>query len=158
MDQDAFRQTYREINERFCAFEKGVLTNQCECSQAERFCIAEREGVHCNSDHGQQRCLTLLALLREHARFTLRTNNEDRALLPHGKAIRIQVGGMRGLQAVLEPDQAVPDKIDDIYTRIAQAEQLFGSLDALPFSQIMPQIAAYKGRTRTRRSNKRQPD
>jgi len=155
MDQDAFRQTYREVNERFCAFEKGVLTNQCECSQAERFCIAEREGVHCNSDIGQERCLRLLALLREHARFALRTNTEDKALLPHGKAIRIQVGGMRGLQAVLEPDQPAPDKIDDIYATIARAEQVFGDLDRLPFSEIMPQIAAYQGRTRSRRRPKR---
>lgn len=155
MDQDAFRQTYREVNERFCAFEKSVLTNQCECSQADRFCIAEREGVHCNSDAGQARCLKLLELLREQARFALRTNPEEKALLPHGKAIRIQVGGMRGLKAVLEPDQPAPDKIDDVYATIAQAEREFGSLDALPFSDIMPQIAAYKGRRRARRRAKK---
>ena len=154
MDQDAFRQTYREVNERFCAFEKGVLTNQCECSQADRFCIAEREGVHCNSDVGQARCLKLLGLLREHARFALRTGNEDKALLPHGKAIRIQVGGMRGLQTVLEPDQPAPTRIDDIYATIARAEQVYGDLDALPFSEIMPQIAAYQGRARSRRRPK----
>lgn len=155
MDQDAFRQTYREVNERFCAFEKSVLTNQCECSQADRFCIAEREGVHCNSDIGQARCLKLLELLREHARFALRTNPEEKALLPHGKAIRIQVGGMRGLKGVLTPDQPTPEKIDDVYATVAQAEQQFGSLDALPFSDIMPQIAAYKGRTRSRRRSKK---
>lgn len=155
MDQDAFRQTYREVNERFCAYEKSVLTNQCECSQAERFCIAEREGVHCNSDEGQERCLTLLGLLREHARFALRTNAEEKALLPHGKAIRIQVGGMRGLHAVLAQDAQVPDPIPNIFGVIAQAEQTFGRLDALPFSEIMPQIAAYKGRTRSRRRSKK---
>ena len=44
MDQDIFRRTYKEVNERFCAFEKGVLTNNCNCSQAEKFCIAERTG------------------------------------------------------------------------------------------------------------------
>lgn len=155
MDQDAFRETYREVNERFCAFEKSVLTNQCECSQAERFCIAEREGVHCNSDIGQERCLKLLGLLREQARFALRTNPDDKALLPHGKAIRIQVGGMRGLAAVLAPEQPAPDRIDDVYATIAQAEQQFGSLDALPFSDIMPQIAAYKGRKRSRRRGRK---
>lgn len=154
MDQDAFRQTYREVNERFCAYEKSVLTNQCECSQADRFCIAEREGVHCNSDDGQARCLTLLNLLREHARFALRTNPEEKALLPHGKAIRIQVGGMRGLHTVLDGDE-VPDPIPDIYGVILRAEQTFGSLDALPFSEVMPQIAAYQGRTRSRRRRKK---
>ena len=40
MDQDAFRQTYREVNERFCAYEKAVLTNKCACSQSERSTLA----------------------------------------------------------------------------------------------------------------------
>lgn len=151
MDQDAFRQTYKEVNERFCAFEKSVLTNQCACSQAERFCIAEREGVHCGSDEGQARCLQLLALLREQARFALRTQSEEKGVLPHGKAVRIQVGGLRGLHTVLAPDQPAPEQIPDVYGVIARAEQAFGALEALPFSDIMPQIAAYQGKTRARR-------
>jgi hypothetical protein len=155
MDQDAFRKTYHEVNERFCAFEKSVLTNQCECSQAERFCIAEREGVHCNSDAGQALCLKLLALLRDQARFALRTDNEEKGVLPHGKAIRIQVGGLRGLQALLEPDQPVPEKVADVYQAIRRAEQVFGELEALPFSKVMPHIAAYRGRVRSRRRPRR---
>lgn len=154
MDQDAFRQTYREVNERFCAYEKSVLTNQCNCSQADRFCIAEREGVHCNSDEGQARCLRFLELLRAHARFALRTNPEEKALLPHGKAIRIQVGGLRGLYNVSHPGDELPETIPDIYAAIAQAESAFGALDAIPYSDIMPQIACYKGKTRSRRSRK----
>lgn len=87
MDQDAFRSTYREVNERFCAFEKSILTNQCQCSQAEKFCIAEREGVHCKIDAGQGRCLKILDILRHQARFALKTNDQNSKILPHGKAI-----------------------------------------------------------------------
>ena len=150
MDQDAFRKTYREVNEVFCAFEKSVLTNECRCSQAERFCIAEREGVHCRSEQRQARCLKWLELLRQQARFALRAD-EERRLLPHGKAIRLQVGGMRGLLKVLEsfePDQAPRDDVD---AALAAAERHHGSLEALPFSQIMREVAAYRGRKRARR-------
>lgn len=153
MDQDAFRQTYREVNECFCAFEKSVLMNQCDCSQAERFCIAEREGVHCLSEAGQTRCLHILNLLREQAKFALRTH-EEKAILPHGKAIRIQVGGMRGLHRLIEPDAEEPDAVEDIYGLLDQAEQQFGTLEALPFSDIMPSIAAYKSKTRRRRRDR----
>lgn len=150
MDQDEFRQTYREVNERFCAFEKSVLTNQCDCSKAERFCIAEREGVHCTSDEGQARCLKALGALREQTRFALRTN-EDKAILPHGKAIRIQVGGMRGIRALLHPGIDDETSITDIFALLKAAEQRFDDLDQLPFDHIMPQIAAYKSKTRARR-------
>lgn len=153
MDQDAFRKTYREVNERFCAFEKAVLTNQCGCSQAEKFCIAEREGVHCMSDPGQEACLEILDMLREQARFALRGTEETRTLLPHGKAIRVQVGGMRGIQALLENGEA-SEQINDIYTTLLAAIEEFSSLDALPFDKIMPHIAAYQGRTRSRRRSR----
>ncbi len=153
MDQDAFRETYREVNEIYCAFEKGVLTNQCNCSEAERFCIAEREGVRCNNEAGQARCLKWLELLREQARFALRTE-EERRLLPHGKAIRLQVGGMRGLLRVLAGESAQEPserEIKDINDALARAEARFGQLEAAPFSEIMRDVAAYQVRKRSRR-------
>jgi hypothetical protein len=147
MDQDAFRQTYREVNAVFCAFEKSVLTNECGCRCAERFCIAEREGVHCTSQTGQQRCLRWLELLREQARFALRTE-EDRRVLPHGKAIRLQVGGMRGLLKALEISDPV---IGDVDGSLAEAELRFGALEDVPFSQIMREVVAHQVRRRSRR-------
>jgi hypothetical protein len=148
MDQDAFRQTYREVNEVYCAFEKSVLTNECQCSQAERFCIAEREGVHCRDGASQSRCLRWLELLREQARFAIR-GDEERRLLPHGKAIRLQVGGMRGLAKVLgDVDGHTSTDVD---TALAAAEQRFGELEGIPFSAVIREVAAYQVRRRSRR-------
>ena len=154
MDQDAFRATYREVNERACAFEKAVLTNRCACSRAERFCIAEREGVRCLSQEGQERCRRALAILREQAQFALRTH-EDQAMLPHGKAIRIQVGGMRGIRALLEPEAEDPETVPDVFDLLARAECEFQGLENLPFSRIMPWIAGYDPRPRRRRRRDR---
>ena len=154
MDQDAFRTTYREVNERFCAFEKSLLTNQCQCSQAERFCIAEREGVHCHIDDGQARCLEVLDTLRDQARFALRTDSESSRILPHGKAIRIQVGGMRGLFHVLHPDQPIPDPIKDINDLLLEALDRYRDFASLPYSAIMQQVAAYQVKKRSRRKDK----
>ena len=151
MDQDAFRSTYREVNERFCAFEKSILTNQCNCTEARRFCIAEREGVHCQIDDGQARCLELLDTLREQARFALRTDSNSQRILPHGKAIRIQVGGMRGVCHAINPDTPVPDPIPDINTRLLEALEKFTDFSSLPFSEIMQYIAAYEVKKRSRR-------
>lgn len=147
MDQDEFRQTYREVNEVYCAFEKSVLTNECRCRCAERFCIAEREGVHCNCQPSQQRCLRWLELLREQARFALRTE-DDRRLLPHGKAIRLQVGGMRGLNDIMAEES---DASDDVDAALAAAQERFGALEAVPFSVVMRAVAAYQVRKRSRR-------
>ena len=152
MDQDAFRKTYSEVNDRFCAYEKAVLTNKCNCSVAEKFCIAEREGVHCKSDRGQQQCLQFLEILREQAKFALRdVSGERKSRLPHGKAIRIQVGGMRGIHHLLNPDEKIPSTISDIDGLLCQALEEYDDFTKLPFTHIMQQVSAYEPKVRARR-------
>jgi hypothetical protein len=152
MDQDAFRETYRDVNERACVFERAVLTNQCTCSRADRFCIAEREGVACNSAEGNRRCEQLVSLLREHARFALRAaTEENRDPLPYGKAMRVQVGGLRGLRAIVDAADTEAADLPEVFSLVERAVATFGALDALPFSEIMPYIASYRGRSRSRR-------
>ena len=150
MDQDAFRRTYRSVNERYCAYEKSILTSHCECSQAERFCIAEREGVRCGADDAQAQCLEVLALLREAARFALKAAS-DEGVLPHGKAMKIQVGGLRGIRAALDPDAPADSPIADVHGLLCRAHEAFGSLAALPYSAIMREVAAYQVKKRSRR-------
>ena len=150
MDQDAFRRTYRELNERFCVYEKSILSRKCTCSKAKKLNIAEREGVHCTADEAQEQCQDFLEQLRQHARFALKTN-DDRAVLPHGKAMRLQVGGLRGLFVVLHQDQTIPDTIDDVFGLISQARETFDGLDNLPYQPLIQQVAAYKARLRSKR-------
>ena len=148
MDNEIFRKTYRDVNERFCPYEKSVLTNQCECAQAQRFLIAEREGVHCKSDRAQQQCLELLEVLRRHARFALKSS-DNRSALPHAKAMRIQVGGLRGIHHVLHPGEDVPQPLPDIFGLVEEARARFETLEKLPFQEIIKEIAAYQGRPRS---------
>ena len=150
MDQEEFRRTYRDVNERYCAYEKSFLTNECRCSQAERFCIAEREGVRCRDDDAQAQCIEVLALLREAARFALKSSSED-GVLPHGKAMKIQVGGLRGIRAAVDPESVTSAAVDDVHGLLCRAREAFGSLAALPYSEIMREVAAYQVKKRSRR-------
>jgi hypothetical protein len=151
LDQDAFRDTYNAVNERRCPYEKSILTGNCACARAKRFCIAEREGVRCAADDAQARCLQFLKHLRLQARFALRTT-DGRSALPHAKAMRIQVGGLRGVRAALpsaEPADETADAsspVDDVDGLLRAAVAHFGGLEQLPYQQIIQHIAAYKGR------------
>ncbi len=150
MDNEILRKTYCAINKRCCSFEKSILTNNCGCSRWRRFCIAEREGINCGSDAAQARCLELLGRLRRQARFALKATDE-RAALPHAKVMRVQVGGLRGLHAVVMPDEPIPETIQDIHGIIEAALGHFRTLAARLYQPIIRQIAAYKGRKRLRR-------
>ena len=154
VDNEIFRETYRSINEHCCPYEKSLLTNNCQCSQAERFCIAEREGVSCRSAAAQYRCVLLLEILRTQARFALRTAMPG-AALPHARAMRVQVGGLRGLYAVVVPDGPIPHPIPDVHALVDAAETQYGDLKALPFQPIIQQVAAYRGRQPFRERRRR---
>ena len=97
----------------------------------------------------QAQCIRLLEILREQSRFALRTTKEQ-GVLPHAQAIRVQIGGLRGIQMALD-DHATEQKIDDVNGLVSQAISEFDDLKQLPFPLIMQQIAAYKGRRRISR-------
>jgi len=145
VDNEIFRETYHSVNERRCLYEKSILTNQCLCSRARRFCIAEREGVQCTSQSGEARCNELLGLLRKNSRFALKTA-EAVAPLAHGLAMRLQIGGLRGVYRALHEDEAPPAPIPDVFSLIEAARDRFLRLDALPFGEIVKEVAAFRGR------------
>ncbi len=152
MDQETFRQTYREINERDCVYEKAVLTNQVGCRHAERFCIAEREGLTCHSAEGRERCRRWLDRVREETRFALKTAADGgHRPLGHGKAIAAQVGGLRGLYLVLYPDAVPPATIADVDALLNEAVARHSGFEAIDMAPVVRQVAAYKIKKRARR-------
>ncbi len=135
------------MNERYCLYENGILAGECNCSQSEHFYLAERVGIHCKMDDAQQGCREFLELLRHHARFTLKTSDELSSL-PHGKAMRLQSGGLRGLYAALNDSDQLPACIEDVHRLIHLAKEMFESLDNIPFQEVIKQVAACQGHKR----------
>lgn len=147
MNEDEFKATYLSLNSRVCPFEKVILSRQCDCSRAARIFIAERQAVGCDADAPQQQCLALLQLLRSNASFALKITSAS-SRLPHAKEMKLQAGGLHGLQRALQPDFATSARIDDIHGLINQAKITYGELADLPYSAIVQAIAAYQGRRR----------
>jgi hypothetical protein len=149
MDEQEFRSTYHAINGLRCVFEKSILSRRSQCSHCTRFHLADREGAACDSSPARQRCLDLLTRLREKATFALRITHID-GELPHAKEIRVQTGGLLGLQRALAPDTN-RDTVDDISTLIDSALRQQGDLDSLPYPEIMQAVVRFEGRPRRRR-------
>ena len=147
MDESEYRSTYQAVNQCRCVFEKALNSRRCTCSRSERFYLADREGVGCRGRDDQQRCTALLELMRDKARFALRMTHIG-GPLPHNKEIKVQIGGLLGLQAALYPEQENASEVTDIAGLIDAGLKRWGSLDALPFDGIVQHIVAFKGRQR----------
>ena len=151
MDESQYRQTYQQINHQRCVFEKSLQTRVSACSQSHRFCLADREGVACNLELAHKRCHTLLDFLRRNANFALGIPKIDTAL-PHNKEIRIQNGGLLGIQQALSQGTATTQHIADIYQLITASIEKFHSLESLPFDEVVKFIVSYEVKKRRRSS------
>lgn len=150
MDEREFKKTLRSVNPLGCVFEKTILSRNGGCEHMVKHNIAEREAVGCGSEAGHLLCLSWLDLTRDKSVFALGIA-ERSGRLPHAKALRLQVGGLRGLRSALYPDVGAQAPVENIHGLIMRAQQVFGSLHDLPYQEIVKAVSAFTGRRRPAR-------
>lgn len=153
MDQEAFRR-WHDINPCSCPYEHTILTNRCHCPLAKRLCVGEREAVECQSPKALSLCQTFLDTLRDKARFALKGHNELHPL-PHITQIRLQVGGLHGLQRISHPDSRLPRLITDIHGLLNTSLEHYPGIDDLPWTLIIHELANYQDE---RKGGKKRPN
>ena len=151
MEELEYRNTYNSVNERRCVFEKTINSRRCSCAKSMRFHLADREGIACKSASGNALCIELLDSMRRKARFALHLTQAN-APLPHAKEIKVQTGGLLGLQALLHPEKAEQQNIENVLGLIDLALQRFGKLAELPYDGIIQAIVKFEGRRKRPRS------
>lgn len=148
MEEDEYKSTYSELTSVRCVFEKALTNHQAKCNLSRHFCLADREGYSCEDAESSLKCCKLLEKLREKSVFVLKLRDID-GPLPHNMEIRVQVGGVRGLAKLISTE--IIDKVDDIHQVLDEVINKFGSLDSLPYSEIVQSIEQFQGRRRRQR-------
>lgn len=82
-----------------CVFAKALFARSAQCGLARRRAVAERELIECQSPVARMNCRTLERLLQERSRFALKLRVG--APVMHAQALRLQCGGLQGLQLAL---------------------------------------------------------
>ncbi len=137
MDEIAFMHALNTVNPNPCAFGKVILSRNCACSRVHIRHAAEREMVECSDELARIKCLALLDSLRQNSAFALKLTHVTPPL-PHGPEMRVQIGGLQGLQR--EVDGA--EQVTDIVALVAAAQQKFGSIENLPYSTIVQSVVS----------------
>ncbi len=150
MEEHEYKSTYSEIANIRCEFEKALTNNKAKCVYSRHFYLADREGYACKSGELSAKCRELLENLRDNSRFILKMQQVSNKL-PHNMEMRVQVGGLRGIQTLLTQGQQ-DDQIEDIFALIEQAVTVYGGLEKLPYNRIVQSIRSYQGRTGRKRS------
>jgi len=149
VDEEQYRRTYFGIIDNPCPYEKAILTRTCRCSKAARTNIAEREAVNCLDQAACGRCKALLGLTRDKANFVLGLTRTP-GNLPHAKNIKIQCGGLLGLQQSIDPGS----EVEDIFSLLERACAEYGELAKFPFTAMIKAVNDYQGRQRSKRQRR----
>lgn len=141
MDEVAYRHTREQTPGLPCVFQGALLSRCATCELAARRSLAEREVLVCTLPTAHINCETLSQLFHERATFPLRLH--PGSPVTHATEIRLQSGGLRGLQQVLDAAQA------DVHQMVRQAQLVHGSLTGLPWARIVESIVNWQPRRRT---------
>jgi hypothetical protein len=137
-DPDSLRNTCCESSA-VCVFAKALLARAAVCELATRRTVGEREIIECPSPVARTNCGTLGALLHERARFALRLPAPGHPVV-HAQALRLQCGGLAGLQQALGAAQA------NVHRMVGTAHERYGSLTEVPWDAIVDAIKAWQSR------------
>jgi hypothetical protein len=152
MDEQQYRDTYHSVNDRRCVFEKTINSRRCSCDKSCRFHLADREGIACRSASANVLCKELLDSMRSKARFALHLTSAD-SPLPHAKEIKVQTGGLLGLQGLLHPDKSGADSVENAIGLVDTAITRFERLENLPYDIIVQAIVKFEGRKKRPRKH-----
>ena len=141
VNESAYREASARATPLPCVFAVALQARQVECELAGKQSLAEREVLACIQPTAHLNCEMLERLLLERATFPLHLH--PHAPLTHATVMRLQCGGLRGLQQALAASRA------DVHRMVRQAQDEHGSLTGLPWDQIVQTIVAWRPRRRS---------
>jgi hypothetical protein len=142
MDEAAYKQKYIAVAAQSCGFEKAVLARCVSCANTKKIQIAEREIVTCQDQVSASRCADLHERLRHGFAFAQKRTRDDLPLT-HAQEMRIQCGGLCGLQQVVSNSA----EVENVAVLVEQAMQRWEGLEQIPYSQVVHAATqCYKGR------------
>ena len=126
-----------------CAFSNTLVTNQFGCEQGRR--VARRAGpdVACQSDAAHQRCAKPFERMKQ-AGLPAFGVEDNLLTMPHSVLVKIQFGGLLGLQRVLENAAAGSDAVSNIHDLVDRAIGKNGSLESIPCQAFVVDMTTYK--------------
>lgn len=132
------------MEEHKCAFNATLMGDQFGCTHARHVVRRGGPDIACVDNTGHERCQRLFELLKASALPAFGVE-DDLLSMPHSTLVKIQFGGLLGIQRLLVGSG---DIVADINSLVGHAENRFGSLATIPCEQVRTDMAGYKIRRR----------
>jgi hypothetical protein len=133
------------MTEHKCPFSAPLVTRQFGCASSQEVIHRGGTEINCTDAVAHARCDRLFQRMKAAALPAFGVE-DDLLSMPHSVLVKIQYGGLLGLQRLLRAASQVGERIDDIQTLVAEASLRFS--DAVPCALLVDDITAFKPRAR----------
>ena len=130
-----------------CPYSAPLIGHHFDCACAQEVIRRGGTEVDCTNASAHARCEQLFHRLKAVALPAFGVE-DDLLSMPHSVLVKIQYGGLLGLQRLLSSAAPAAERIDDIDTLVQQAQARFGSAEAIPCDPLVAEITAFKPRSR----------
>jgi hypothetical protein len=134
-----------------CPFAAPITSGRAACHCAHEVVRRGGSEYDCEMPASHERCCAVHARLRAVGLKAFDVD-DDLTSMPHSVLVKIQSGGLTGLQRLLSDHG---DQIEDVDGFLDRALSQFGGLDNVPFGQLAPDMVGQKLERRTRRRGRR---
>jgi hypothetical protein len=126
-----------------CPFRRVLLPGDFGCRHA--IVVTRREGpdIACDSASTNALCAEVLIQLKQYG-LPAFGHVDDLTELPHGVAMKVQMGGLRGLQRLAGVAAADPKVVADVGGVVTAAVERYGGATAIPYSDVVEDMSAFQ--------------
>ena len=123
-----------------CAFNSTLLGEQFGCARAQAIVRRGGPDVACRSEPAHARCERVFQHLKQAALPAFGVE-DDLLSMPHSVLVKIQFGGLLGLQRLIEPTAGI--EVKDVDALLTRAEKKFTDLAAINYPSLANDMTAY---------------
>ncbi len=149
MDDEQYRRAKDALDRPVCVFEIGLQLDYFSCEHSTAIQMGERQALCCNHSNSHKRCRTFIGLALQNSGFAI-GRSQSPAHLPFKQAVQVQIGSIKGLQALF--DLCNYTSVNQI---LIQSEGKNTSLSEINFSKIVPSISSFSLPARRRSTIKK---
>ncbi|MFV2059368.1 MAG: hypothetical protein ACC653_01720 [Gammaproteobacteria bacterium] len=128
-----------------CAFSNTLITGHYSCSNATSVVRRGGNEISCGVIDASRKCENIYNKLKEIAAPVFDVD-DDLLTMPHGIMVKIQHGGLLGLNTIVNGDS--DNTISDISKLILATENKFNDFNDFPYESTINFMTSYKVRSR----------